>query len=1267
MRHFVCSAALAALLLGPALSTAAPPKPATTTAPAAATAGAPATGVVPRFTDTTPDEMITNAKVRAMAGDEHTGLGAIATITSLSARASYGAASRALRAIADSSKQSVDVKTEAALAARALSPDEGLAGGIKADRDLGVVTHLAVLGPFRDTGGGLTRKEGPEAGDPYMSAKADYSWGTVAVNWREMPESYAPASGVPLDVFVAPRKESCAYVATRVDLDKPTTFIVRLAATGSARLIVDGVEAGSIDDVDERLLFDRVASRIDAGAGAHVIAAKVCSAALDDEGRVRLRVTDAKGEPLELKTSVKDTPPAQGTKVARLATPLERLLATTQKADTNTLLDAILVRTQGGADDLKSPRAPGLLDAFTRTPSLDADRFAMAAWIAPSGSNRSGWLLQASQLAARDKDTRTQDFANRRLVAQHLTARMADWARASATTVLAGATDSEAVLMDALVDEALGTDALKLRAMRHLEAYLDGHPSAPTSLVEELANLASGYDMGRAIATRDLLANRGQRSVALVQNASSRGVDAMIAAAKTALVDGGICDADEAIDIVGAIGEAGAHDAALDMALAIIGFAPNRPEAWSAIADEAPGAAPAHADTAAKRLGAKNGQALVLMALERARELAPGEARYRVHMALRMAHGATQPQASDDEKYMVPSATILARRLGVPARPDCADRQLHWVRAVVMHPDRRVSQLIHYAREIVIAPRTQEELYEQIPTEGDTTEILRARVHRKDGGTAYPLEEHNEGTRPKIRWPDLLPGDTVEVAVRSWTDHAVGGRGDPPYYFLDYAGSTSAHPILYNEVVVEAPPATPIFVDVLNGAPGTFERTEKDENGRHVTRLVWSKPPTVAEEPLSPALSEIVPVIAGSTFKSWADFRVWYAEAVRGFTEPDEQVRRMAAELTKGKTTRDQKLKALFDFVADDIRYVNFVSGEYWLPNRPQQLLARREGDCDDKAILLITLLRAVGIEAQEVLVQTRETGQPALLLAKNVAIPMFDHGIAFLPGPNGGMYLDATSPQSRLGPLPSMDARAVALRMDAGPAEIVRLPNASPDDHGSDVTWTITLKADGSGELSGVERHTGDGAFFLRTYLQQADARAQYVEDNLVGGWFPTVEVDKEVGFDGEQAGGAATVKYKARSEGLARRELHDLVVPFSPSWTYTSALAPIVNRTMPVSLPPGLAPSHQTRTMRITAPAGYQYTELPPGGSVDGGEFGKASLEVTRDPANPRIVVVKRSVSFDLHLIPVDKYPAWRAFLQKIDALMHRAVRAVEAGGTK
>ncbi len=197
---------------------------------------------------------------------------------------------------------------------------------------------------------------------------------------------------------------------------------------------------------------------------------------------------------------------------------------------------------------------------------------------------------------------------------------------------------------------------------------------------------------------------------------------------------------------------------------------------------------------------------------------------------------------------MVPSQTILARRRGARQEgtdaPEVADRELHWLRAVVMHPDRRVSELVHYAREIVIPPRTEDELYEEIPAEGELTELLRARVHRADGGTAFPVEEANDDARPRIRWPELGPGDVVEVAFRSWTAGPVGGRADPPFYRLDYAGGLSTHPVLYNEVDVESPADRPIYVDVVNGKADRHE--EKDEDGRHVMRLRLGRP---AERP----------------------------------------------------------------------------------------------------------------------------------------------------------------------------------------------------------------------------------------------------------------------------------------------------------------------------------------------------------------------------------------------------------------------------------
>ncbi len=1289
-------------LLGPAMATLAlagvvaaspalPPKPSAAPAgPTSLQTGArpgPAPGLlaVPpppaadahRWTDENPDAMVDDARARALAPHASDGdvVAALLTIQALAERATYPRAHDALREIGAARARGPgydkldELGLEALLAARAMAPNEGSDSGSAEDARLGVLTNLAVLGPFRDTGGGLLTREGPEAtGSSFGDMRARYSWGSVDVSWRAIPPHYAGARGVALDVFVHPRKESCSIVASKITVRAAGPLVVRLAATGSARLMFDGALLEQSEDVHSSAKLDRMAVLVEATAGEHLVAAKVCTGALDDEGRVRLRVTDASGAPAELTSSatLRDPPSKPKLGARKLATAVDRTLASAGKG-LEAQLDAIVARITGGTDDLKSPRAPGMLDVFTHARDLDADRLAMAGWIAPSGANRSGWLNLARARAAAAGDARTRTFVDRRLVAEHVAARMPDWAMAARADAKIDGGDSEGTMLQALVDQSLGTDALRARALATLTRAVDAAPlSVPTALLEELAQLGSAISPGRELAARRLLERRGEAGLDLVTAAAAEGAKAVARAAATALDEAAITDVDDGVAIAQAVARSGDHDAARALFARLVQWGPNVPAAWAGLADEI--AATSSATMA--RSEARTGDGLagrdesVVAALRRARALAPGEARYRAELSLRTE--ATTTEGREDERYLVGSQTILARRQGVPpGLPDVADRELYWLRAVVMHPDRRVSQLIQYAREIVIAPRTDEELLEDIPAEGEQTEILRARVHRKDGGTAFPTEEHNEGTRPRIRWPELLPGDTVEVAVRTWTASAVGGRSDPPFYFLDYSGAQQTHPLLYNEVVVDAPIAFPIHVDTLHGAPD--RREEKDENGRHITHIIWDRPPMFADEPLAPALSEHVPMTVGSTFKSWTDFRSWYTEAIRDFTVPDAEVTRLAAELTRGKTTRDQKLRALFDFVADDIRYVNYVSGEQWLPNRPQQLLARREGDCDDKAVLLITLLRAIGVEAQEVLLQTRDTGQPSIVSAKNAAIPMFDHGIAFLPGPGGGTYLDATSPQSRLGPLPSMDARAVALKIDSGPAEIVRLPSSSPEDHGANVSWTLTLRPDGSGELVGEEKHTGDGAFWLRTYLtEDGGARAQYVENNLVGNWFPTVDVDKKVEFKGDLPNGQAWVKYRAHSDGFARHEQGELVVPLAQHASLAMQLAPLVERTLPVSLGSALAPSHQTRTTRIVAPTGFSWSALPPGGDENGGDFGRAHLEVAADPADPRVVVVKRSVVFDQHLIPVDRYKPWREWLQRVDALMHKSVRLVpmEAG---
>ncbi len=1184
------------------------------------------------------EAMIEAARARGMASAASSEvLASLAVIGALDDDAAPTKAAEALVALEQNSLVSKDLRDEISLMSLRVAPPSKA----RDERTLAMgIAPVWVIGPFRDTGGGLLRKEGPEeAGQSFFDKRAQYNYGAYDVHWREVPPSYAAARGIPLDLFVHPRKESCSIVASPVTVTAPGGVRLSVASSGQARLMWDRTEVAHSEDVHKGNTFDRLAGRVTATPGDHVVWVKTCSGAIADDGRVRLRVVAdgavmgaAKGAPLAA------TGKAQ---VAAARTPLADALDS--KGDK---LSQATVRALGASDDLRSPRAQGLIDAALQGKD-DSDRLALAGWISPSAANRTGLLERARKAATRDNDTRVRGFVDRELAVESVRAGLGDWALAELERIrkIPGYQESTrdlALYLDAVA--STGNEAGRIEAFRKLRAAFEKSPqTTPTVALAMVSRVAPSFDVNVAVAAEKELARRGYLGAHLVALVAQVDVKNTPALAVDSF-DGFLDSAAEGQAIVSTLVNIGAYPEAARLAQALAQWSPNRAEIWATLA------------YALERATNKSDGAL--QALRISAQLEPTAIGYRRALAARVAP-RTESARPEDEKYIVPSEAILARRLGVPkGMTDVADRELYWLRAVTMHSDARVSQIIHYAREIVVPPTTQSELEENVPREGDATEILRARVHRRDGGIAYPTAERNDRGRPQLVWPQLNAGDTVEVALRTWTTTQVGGRGDAPFYFLDYAGAPVTHPLIYNEVVVENEPGKSLYVDVIHGT--NHKHTVADENGKHIERFVWEKPDSIPDEPLAPPLSEVVPVIVGSTYKSWADFRAWYTEAVRGFTEPDDQVRRLSAELTKGKRTREEKLAALFEFVADNIRYVNYVSGEWWLPNRPQQLLARREGDCDDKAILLISLLKAAGIDAEEVLVQTRLTGQPSVLRAKNAAIPLFDHGIAYLPGLNGqpGQYLDATSPQSRLGPLPSMDAYASALRVTGKP-EIVEMPAASALDHGSDVKWTVKLRADGGAEIVGDEMHTGDSAFYLRNYLESQESRTQFVEDSLVEPWAPSVTVDKKVEFKGNLRNGQAQVGYKATSEGLARRDQNDMLVPLGGASTLASTLAPLVKRVLPVQLPPHLAPSHQTRTVRFTAPAGYTWADPPEGGEVRGGTFGDARLDVKR--ISPTIIEMHRTLVFKDHRIAPEQYGAWRNFLLSVDGLMHRSVRLV------
>jgi transglutaminase-like putative cysteine protease len=1052
---------------------------------------------------------------------------------------------------------------------------------------------------------------------------------------------------------------------------------MHVASTGKVRVMWDGADVAVSEDIHQRLMVDRLALRIEVNPGPHLVALKVCSGALQDDGRVRLRFTTIDRKPTlvaassslsgmnapqtstsKVKPSAEKTAISLPKGVTRVPTFLEQGLEIGSTPKFDAALRAAILRTLGGADDTRSPRAPGLLEVAARDKAISPDTLALTGWISPFGAERTERLNLAFDRAKSTQDNETLAFAQRRLFESSLTARLPDWALARVREApLSAATDLEARLLKLAARSRMGASGSRRSDREQLQAMTaEQRGRAPGAVWAELVN-ASADDGQSLLAASKRLADLQPDSRASQFVAAHRVLGGAELEKAAADVIAHQRSADELVAIGNLLLEAGRNAWAREVFFLTTYLSPNKTAAFSGLATARKAVL---ADELRQGKPPSESPDLIKQALLRAQALEPTDAARKAEIALRTRLGGG-PAALPDERAIVQPNVFLARAKASPAKKtDVFDRQLHWLRFVTYHSDHRVSQLMHYAREIVIEPRTEAELTEpDVPAEGDRTELLFARVHRKDGSIGLPEEQSGGGRGVYIRWPKLQTGDVVEVAVRSWTADPVGRRGDAPYYFIDITGSTETRPVLYNEVIVESPKTSPLAVDVLNGKA---DRSETKTDGDNIVQtFIWDKPTNVPDEPLAPYIMESVPLVVGSTFAGWADFRTWYRSAVEGFSKPDDRVKKLAAELTQGKKTRDDKIRAVFDYVADSIRYVNYVSGESWLPNRPQVSLSRKQGDCDDKAMLLITLLEAIGIQATEVLIQTRYAGQSALLRSEKVAIPLFDHGIAYLPPKDGApaMWLDATSPQSRIGPVPSMDARTLAFFIDNGPAKMIETPPSSPDDHGIEADWKLVLQPTGEGKLFANEQHVGDAAFDLRTNLIEPDARRQWVEQYLTGKWVSGVEVENDIGFDASVANGAAKLRYQAQSRSIARREGNELVIPLGDTVTFASQLAPLPQRTLPVVLPAYLAPRRDVRTLTIVPPTGYTIAELPPGGIENGGEFGKAMLDI--GPGEGGSVVVKRTVIFDLSTIPLDKYQKWRTWLQHVDALMHRTVRLV------
>jgi transglutaminase-like putative cysteine protease len=249
------------------------------------------------------------------------------------------------------------------------------------------------------------------------------------------------------------------------------------------------------------------------------------------------------------------------------------------------------------------------------------------------------------------------------------------------------------------------------------------------------------------------------------------------------------------------------------------------------------------------------------------------------------------------------------------------------------------------------------------------------------------------------------------------------------------------------------------------GAPGSIGRVERsvlsDEplryrmfgvapepelgrnGGLYEYRWTRSDVPAFHSEEGAPPESELdtLPLVQVSSLSEWSDVARWGTALFQAPATLPPALAEWRDEALKLAEPEARILKVL-RLVQDRVRYLSLSFAESsHRPSSPAQVLEQGFGDCKDKSLLAVTLLRSLGLNAEVALVRSGDGGMLQRLLPTHTA---FDHAIVSVELEGKRYFLDPTRIYQR-GRLSDVAARgfryALRLAKDVNDLTIVDEP----------------------------------------------------------------------------------------------------------------------------------------------------------------------------------------------------------------------------------
>lgn len=299
-----------------------------------------------------------------------------------------------------------------------------------------------------------------------------------------------------------------------------------------------------------------------------------------------------------------------------------------------------------------------------------------------------------------------------------------------------------------------------------------------------------------------------------------------------------------------------------------------------------------------------------------------------------------------------------------------------------------------------------------LTSDGKILELGKDAVQIQNNASA---DFYHDGRDLVFSLPAVAQGSVIEYQIEFKPIKAkIKGLASGGHMFHAPEGSQSekgyrVDRVLESKLIIEHPSGKALNFSVLEKS-AKYKKTTSGGITQHQWR--YTRLPSVPVEQSMPSLLDILPYLQYSTAHNWSSIDSWAFKLFDNKITPGSDIKKVASKIAQKYSSRDEKIKAVYEHVQKNIRYVfAHVGRGGFEPHAAPDVLANQYGDCKDQTILMISLLRELGIEAYPALISTDNS------IDANPELPglPFDHMITFLPATseNEALWIDTTGEQS--------------------------------------------------------------------------------------------------------------------------------------------------------------------------------------------------------------------------------------------------------------